>query len=67
MTGGLHFEAGANRESCVAASNSAACYRRTVTLQAAQAAIARNWTATPIGLLAVREHHYAEDAEDKER
>jgi hypothetical protein len=39
----------------------AACIQHTITLQAAQAAIARNWTATPVGLPAVREHHYAED------
>lgn len=40
----------------------AVCYRHTLTLAAAQAAIARNWTATPVGLPAIREHHYAEDA-----
>jgi hypothetical protein len=34
----------------------AACYRHTLTLAAAQAAIARNWTATPVGLPAVRSH-----------
>jgi hypothetical protein len=28
----------------------AACYRHTLTLQAAQAAIARDWTTTPVGL-----------------
>jgi hypothetical protein len=39
----------------------AVCYRHTVTLASAQAAIARNWTATPVGLPAVREHHYPED------
>jgi hypothetical protein len=39
----------------------AVCYRHTLTLAAAQAAIARNWTQTPVGLPAVREHHYAED------
>jgi hypothetical protein len=39
----------------------AACYRHTISLQAAQAAIARNWTATPVGLPAIREHHYSED------
>lgn len=38
----------------------AACYRRTITLAAAQAAIAKNWTATPVGLPA-REHHYPGD------
>jgi hypothetical protein len=40
---------------------SAACYRHTITLQAAQAAIARNWTSTPVGLPAVRDHSYPED------
>jgi hypothetical protein len=39
----------------------AVCYQHTLTLAAAQAAIARNWTATPVGLPAIREHHYAED------
>ncbi len=39
----------------------AVCVRHTLTLADAQAAIARNWTATPVGLPAVREHHYAED------
>jgi hypothetical protein len=39
----------------------AVCYRHTMTLATAQAAIARNWTSTPVGLPAVREHHYAED------
>ena len=33
----------------------------TLTLAAAQAAIARNWTQTPNELPAIREHHYAED------
>jgi hypothetical protein len=32
-----------------------------ITLQAAQAAIARNWTTTPVGLPPIREHHYSED------
>jgi hypothetical protein len=40
---------------------SAACYRHTLTLASAQAAIARNWTTTPVGLPAVREHHYSEE------
>jgi hypothetical protein len=40
---------------------SAACYRHTISLQAAQTAIARNWTTTLVGLPAIREHHYAED------
>jgi hypothetical protein len=39
----------------------AVCYRHTMTLAAAQAAIARNWTQTPVGLPAIREHHYSED------
>ncbi len=39
----------------------AVCSRHTLTLAAAQAAIARNWTATPVGLPAVRPHHYAAD------
>jgi hypothetical protein len=39
----------------------AVCYRHTLTLAAAQAAIVRNWTATPVGLPAIREHHYAEN------
>ena len=39
----------------------AACYRRTISLQATQVAIARDWTATPVGLPAIREHYYAED------
>jgi hypothetical protein len=33
----------------------------TISLQAAQTAIARNWTTTLVGLPAIREHHYAED------
>ena len=41
--------------------HAAVCVRHTLTLVAAQAAIARNWTATPVGLPAVREHHYPED------
>jgi hypothetical protein len=36
----------------------AVCYRHTLTLAAAQAAIARNWTSTPVGLSAVQAHHY---------
>jgi hypothetical protein len=39
----------------------ATCYRHTMTLAAAQAAIARDWTRTPVGIPAAREHHYAED------
>jgi hypothetical protein len=39
----------------------AACYRHTMSLAAAQAAIARNWTTTPVGLPAVRARHYAEN------
>ena len=39
----------------------AVCVRHTLTLAAAQAAIARNWTQTPVGLPAIREHHYAEN------
>jgi hypothetical protein len=39
----------------------AACYRHTVSLQAAQAAIARNWTATPVGLPAIRHHHFTKE------
>jgi hypothetical protein len=39
----------------------AVCYRHTLSLQAARAAIARDWTATSAGLPAVREHHYQED------
>jgi hypothetical protein len=39
----------------------AACYRHTISLQAAQAAIARNWTATTAGLPPIRDHHYPED------
>jgi hypothetical protein len=39
----------------------AVCVRHTIPLAAAQAAIARNWTTTPVGLPAVREHHYPED------
>jgi hypothetical protein len=42
---------------------SATCYRHTLTLASAQAAIARNWTATPVGLPAIREHHYARSSE----
>jgi hypothetical protein len=37
----------------------AVCVRHMLTLSEAQAAIARNWTATPVGLPAIREHHYA--------
>jgi hypothetical protein len=43
--------------------HAAVCYRRTLTLAAAQAAIARNWTTTPIGLPAIRAHHYLRDSE----
>jgi hypothetical protein len=32
----------------------AACYRHTLTLHDAQAAIARNWTQTPVGLPTLR-------------
>ncbi len=39
----------------------AACYRHAITLAAAQAAIAKNWTTTPVGLPPIRAHHYAED------
>jgi hypothetical protein len=39
----------------------AVCYRHTLSLQTAQTAIARDWTATSAGLPAVREHHYQED------
>jgi hypothetical protein len=39
----------------------AACYRHTMTLAAAQAAIARNWTATPVGLPAVQARHDVEN------
>ena len=39
----------------------AACFRHTITLVAAQAAIARNWTTTPVRLPAIRAHHYAAD------
>jgi hypothetical protein len=39
---------------------SAACYRHTLTLAAAQATIARNWTTTLVGLPTVRDHHYPE-------
>ncbi len=35
--------------------HAAVCYRHTLTLAAAQAAIARNWTATPVRLPAIRE------------
>jgi hypothetical protein len=35
----------------------AVCVRHTITLATAQAAIARNWTATPVGLPAFREYH----------
>jgi hypothetical protein len=38
----------------------AVCYRHTLTLEAAQTAIARDWTATPVGLPAIRDHHYAD-------
>jgi hypothetical protein len=41
----------------------AACYRHTLTLAAAQAAIARNWTTTPVGLPAIRAHHYPRSSE----
>jgi hypothetical protein len=36
----------------------AACYWHTLTLGAAQAAIARDWTSTPVGLPAIRQHDY---------
>jgi hypothetical protein len=36
----------------------AVCFRHTLTLAAAQAAIARNWTSTPVGLPAIRAHYY---------
>jgi hypothetical protein len=39
----------------------AVCYRHTMTLAAAQAAIARSWPTTPVGLPAIREHQYPED------
>ena len=39
----------------------AVCVRHTLTLASAQAAIARNWTSTPVGLPAVHEHYYPED------
>jgi hypothetical protein len=39
----------------------AACYRHTMTLAAAQAAIARNWTTTPVGLPAVQARHDVEN------
>jgi hypothetical protein len=39
----------------------AVCYRHTLTLLAAQAAIARDWTATTAGLPPIRDHHYRED------
>ena len=39
----------------------AVCYRHTISLAAAQSAIARNWTTTPVGLPAVRARHYAEN------
>jgi hypothetical protein len=35
--------------------------RHTIPLAAAQAAIAKNWAVTPVGLPAIREHHYPED------
>ena len=35
---------------------SGACYRHRFTLGVAQASIARNWTATPVGLPAIRAH-----------
>jgi hypothetical protein len=41
----------------------AACYRHTISLRAAQATIGRNWTATPVGLPAIREHHYDRNSE----
>jgi hypothetical protein len=34
----------------------------TAVCTAAQAAVARDWTATPVGLPAIGEHHYAEDS-----
>ena len=39
----------------------AVCVKHTLTLASAQAAIARNWTATPVGLPAVRARHYVEN------
>jgi hypothetical protein len=39
----------------------AVCVSHTLTLASAQAAIARNWTATPVGLPAVRARHYVEN------
>jgi hypothetical protein len=39
----------------------AVCYRHTLSLQAAQGAIACDWIATSAGLPAVHEHHYQED------
>jgi hypothetical protein len=41
----------------------AVCVRHTLTLADAQAAIARNWTTTPVGLPAIREHHYSSEDE----
>ena len=41
----------------------AACYRHTLTLEAAQAAIARNWTTTPVGLPAIRAHRSPRSSE----
>ena len=41
----------------------AVCVKHTLTLASAQAAIARNWTATPVGLPAVQQHHYVRSSE----
>jgi hypothetical protein len=41
----------------------AACYRHTVTLAAAQAAIARNWTSTPVGLPQIRARQFVNGSE----
>ena len=39
----------------------AVCYDHTMTLRDAQAAVARDWTHTPVGLPALREHHYSQE------
>jgi hypothetical protein len=36
----------------------AVCYRHTMQIGQAQAAIARDWTSTPVGLPAIRQHDY---------
>jgi hypothetical protein len=38
--------------------HAAVCYTHTISIADAQAAIARDWTATPVGLPPLREHHY---------